>query len=839
MRGRCHLFLGIIAILITTVSTSAHAYPTSVHQRIAEAAVNSSLASIGSALEDIGFTGIDDALMGKQIREWIEFGSIEEDDWFPEARFFNHFYNPITNSGLSDYPYYGLSSLEWADDIYSNDWSWRYAREYFYKGLTASSEGEREKELAHCFRSLGQVMHLIQDSGVPAHVRNDAHPYSCCPLAWGDPYEVFTKENIDALNYASSEFADWNLSISPHAPKQLWDMELYDGSNPSDSRFGGLAEYTNANFASSDTIFSESLESGDAHYFPYPRMASSALYEETLPDTSVRRKYLAIVGDTEQIAHFAVAGRFFELLDGSPRLQRLFLGFDDSCNQDYAAKLIPKAVGYSAGMLKYFFRGKLEAECVDGGLEITNLSQESLYDGSFELYYDSSDGNRKRIDIISGADVAELATDDKATIYFDPPTDFGEDEGYVIVYRGGLGNETDAVVGKLKKCTQTFYLRVTIDGRNLVYGGQQLHIQYTDKQGYTIKTNSRVIPTDKHRDERGYSMGVVGPFEVKDIDDTKPIFIGLEKERPLDASNSYLADPARSPFEYVGSEGELLIGQSGDSSYNGLNRMLAYVKEDSGGDLYYSSIDRAEEQGGSWWECICPRETLPFITKYVHKFGMAMTNDPGISEWTVDMSKKYSRISAVYSSKNYKDLEFKAEEIVTDNSYPNREKVLVTDVDLNYGLKIRHKEVRTSGASPCRDIAGTSHLYEHYIDQASTSSYETWTYWSDYCGPEIAGGGVLECTSGTCSDPWDYDCISWIRGVGTGTAAVSGRGVPLIQDEYQPIPIIQGWQFNASRDDYYMGCRGGLCLDYENECLTVSVQKNTSFSYESLPEYWY
>jgi len=109
MRGRCYLFLGVITILITTVSTSAHGYSTSVHHRIAGAAVESSLTAIGSALEDIGFAGVDDELMGKQSREWIELGSIEEDDWFPAARFFNHFYNPITNSGLSDYPFYGLT----------------------------------------------------------------------------------------------------------------------------------------------------------------------------------------------------------------------------------------------------------------------------------------------------------------------------------------------------------------------------------------------------------------------------------------------------------------------------------------------------------------------------------------------------------------------------------------------------------------------------------------------------------------------------------------------------------------------------------------------------------
>ena len=38
---------------------------------------------------------------------------------------------------------------------------------------------------------------------------------------------------------------------------------------------------------------------------------------------------------------------------------------DKGCHEDYANKLIPKAIGYSAGVMNYFFRGTLEISMPD------------------------------------------------------------------------------------------------------------------------------------------------------------------------------------------------------------------------------------------------------------------------------------------------------------------------------------------------------------------------------------------------------------------------------------------------------------------------------------------
>jgi hypothetical protein len=63
-----------------------------------------------------------------------------------------------------------------------NQWDWDQSREYYYIYLTgkdyngvlvAATQSEREFYFAQSLQSLGQVLHLIQDMAVPAHVRND------------------------------------------------------------------------------------------------------------------------------------------------------------------------------------------------------------------------------------------------------------------------------------------------------------------------------------------------------------------------------------------------------------------------------------------------------------------------------------------------------------------------------------------------------------------------------------------------------------------------------------------------------------------------------------------
>ncbi len=106
----------------------------------------------------------------------MEIGSKWEDDDL-SMRWLNHYYDPMTGRGLN--PCVSTlckPSLQWGKDATENAWSWKWARDSYYKALTDANPNYRNIYFSYMFRSLGQVIHLVQDKAVPAHVRNDAHP---------------------------------------------------------------------------------------------------------------------------------------------------------------------------------------------------------------------------------------------------------------------------------------------------------------------------------------------------------------------------------------------------------------------------------------------------------------------------------------------------------------------------------------------------------------------------------------------------------------------------------------------------------------------------------------
>ncbi len=292
-------------------------------------------------------------------------------------------------------------------------------------------------------------MHLVQDNASPAHTRNDAH--------LGDSYEIYTEANHKDLNYAPV-FIDTQLSsIAITAPKQLWDTDQYQGTAPLSGLNVGLAEYTNANFASDDTIFTESNLAdlnplNNNQYFPFPRRSDTVVFAEPQNQPwngiDVYRKYFEknrrAAG--EPIQHFAVASRSVRLpakTDPSPVLQ----GFDDKCHADYAEKLIPRAVGYSAALLDYFFRGEIDLTPDASGMDayrIHNLGDERMT-GTFYLFRDDAAGNRTQI---GEAMVLDIPPHGAVVTTINPPLAVADGHRYLLVFRGRLGSEDGAVVAR-------------------------------------------------------------------------------------------------------------------------------------------------------------------------------------------------------------------------------------------------------------------------------------------------------------------------------------------------------------------------------------------------------
>jgi len=431
-------FLIMIFILLISIQESP-AYDINVHERITAKAIDQNIENTNNYLKyRLGIeNGVYSSVHGMSIRKHIEQGSIKEDDPF---RYLNHFYNPISNSGLADFdfPYTGLSSFSWADDA-TNSYSWKQLREYHYVGLTAPMKIDRDKALANAFRTLGQIMHLIQDLAVPAHVRNDAHLVN-------DPYEEYARREIQQLNFAmQGPFNERQWAFTYSAPIQFWELGSYYGIVPYNTNFIGLSEYTNANFASEDTIFTESQAYGLPHRFPFPRKESAELYSKVINSNNGKiRKYFKIIKDTEPLQHFATIKRLYGIFDGMPTIQCHLVTLDRDCHKEYANNLIPKAVSYSSGLIDYFFRGILVTQRVPGPeIIFSNYTGERMHHGVVEIYYDAANNTRKKLP--ESYQVDEILPGQCGYIHFNVPPDMvGED--YIVVYRGGLGKELDTVI---------------------------------------------------------------------------------------------------------------------------------------------------------------------------------------------------------------------------------------------------------------------------------------------------------------------------------------------------------------------------------------------------------
>ncbi len=402
---------------------------------------------------------ISDSTGKKQyIYFWLRDGGEYEDvpAWYlPYLRSVNHFHNPITKQGFSGIWGTGFlsgeSSLLWAQKPMGTQspggyYSWHDVRDYFYKALTSADKNTRDTSFAQTFRGLGQLMHLVQDLSVPAHARNDGH--GPCWLSYN--YECWVEAHPEIISASTPTVFDLNALGQPNPLASvpianLFDTNRYTGTNPeiTISKNIGLSEYTNANFVSDDTIFKN---------FPYPKYRTQS-YEIFEVDISATKKriYLRKKGDGEPIEHFATAGPFYKYLSFNPELQKNELKLDGKCHQDYAQKLIPRAVGYSAGLLDYFFRGKMDMIKDPNNPNqyiIKNLSNENMF-GAFSLYYDDTNNNRYLV--ASWGNLAINANSQSSSVTFTAPSSPAPKEKgkYILVFQGTFGNEIGAVMGKV------------------------------------------------------------------------------------------------------------------------------------------------------------------------------------------------------------------------------------------------------------------------------------------------------------------------------------------------------------------------------------------------------
>jgi len=399
----------VFSILVITYNQSVLAYDAGVHEEITKNAVR--VSQIDNFLRETlnlenGIdTTVNQAIVeGKTIAsalDWFVYGSRAEDN--PILRSVNHFHDPLRSwaeAGLHQSvldPFTSVSSILWGlepghqdrSSVFEGDWSWATARRMFYEALTATDKEERNARFADCFKSLGHVMHLVQDASVPMHSRNDIHVF---PVNFRDweigtrwTYETYTRRNTGLLPYWSY-YPHPDLLRDPRpdggygdltAVSGLIDRNMYDGTGgiPPHGYLLGLAEYSNANFLTQDTMWT----------YPHPSLADT---DFDRLDWANPELILAEDGDLdnrlyvsrtagEPMPHLAAIGYWaLDLFGFGGGLEFAFL-LDELCWADYARELIPRAVGYSAVLIDYFFRGKIEITDQVVGLNLSSVQLEA------------------------------------------------------------------------------------------------------------------------------------------------------------------------------------------------------------------------------------------------------------------------------------------------------------------------------------------------------------------------------------------------------------------------------------------------------------------------------
>lgn len=339
----------------------------------------------------------------------------------------NHFFDPAFNRGL-DIP--GISLLD--GDVHKNpDWAIGAfdsfgdpnrpepqrknhftvmdAREAMFRALTlltyngtdypeiaanrdiATRQQWRQAYWATTFRALGHVLHMNQDMAQPQHTRNEPHSgkpcapsTTACLAGHTSVYEKYIKARTLQQTTFNS-LAPFNVQVDiPIAPLGIAAYPI-----PAFARYGdywstsagtvavpgkGLADYSNRGFFTAGKNF-------DSTEYPYPtRDPSRYVVVGATPsrwdgspatDPTPAYVYYGEVPDDWQrttssnvpLTTYSIWDQFVRARTGNPAFSLNRLNYDAM-----ASLLLPRAVAYSAGLINFFFRGRIDIELPDEGV---------------------------------------------------------------------------------------------------------------------------------------------------------------------------------------------------------------------------------------------------------------------------------------------------------------------------------------------------------------------------------------------------------------------------------------------------------------------------------------
>ena len=389
-----------------------------------------------------------------------------------------------------------FTARQWATVTPTNDYGLAAAKSDFFAVITTPTAGGREQRSARLFYTLGHMMHLVEDMAQPQHTRNDAHPTSDGasfstdgPKAW-----------LDALNLWS-RYENWcrDHLASKDDPVYLGYPMVFLPSYGSYFNNGdgeGMAEYSNRNFVTEHTNYSDPVCPGFEFQDPYllnaflrtevhsvstesfsPDGGGATIdvvsYEDHVLSYPTYDAYTATTTINRNHSFYSIYDYELKKLGKEP-----VFSLPESALASQAALLVPRAVGYAAGLLDHFFRGQVDVKWTQNGdrtydVTLKNLSMEPLSNFHVTAFYRVEAGSHGATgDLVKALDQQidgiVIAPNDSYTFSAVAVPGLEANESVLkferrIAVVGTLGSEPEAVIGLVQPPSQERRLRAEVD----------------------------------------------------------------------------------------------------------------------------------------------------------------------------------------------------------------------------------------------------------------------------------------------------------------------------------------------------------------------------------------
>jgi hypothetical protein len=330
---------------------------------------------------------------------WLAAGSVLAD--MPPRHAANHFFDPGTGGGLSDATLRGLSSsvrhrlYTWLgseglvkDGVAAPEWVVhadnpmnldgfiaQYAR-----AVASATPAERSRHMAGMLLAAGAILHLLQDMGSPAHVRNDLAAH--LDQMGHDAFDVGSRfERVAALAYGRLGVPPPSMEITAPGLRGFFTTD----------KSTGLADRTSQRFFSAYTLpRSIRVRPG----------AGSHAMGSVLQSSLVRARPAPLPRLDLEAARSGAGARLVDdqgvcVANYQMRQNLLSWHMDAECMAEQAAVLLPEVAAYSTGLLDWLFRGTIEFTREQDGMRAMAAGAE-FGAGTLELFWDDARGVRTR-----------------------------------------------------------------------------------------------------------------------------------------------------------------------------------------------------------------------------------------------------------------------------------------------------------------------------------------------------------------------------------------------------------------------------------------------------------